>query len=329
MRAESCLVLLACICLLGRASSAAAPAADACVADSARGCATSELPASSPASAHPYATMALLRKVPADSLFVSEPDPSWFGNGPNPSSNPHWTNKNWLKSRFHFSFAEYHDRARSQFGVLRVMNDDLVQPVRGFGTHPHANMEICTYIVSGDLTHQDSMGTRETLGPRGIQFMTAGTGVRHSEFNTDDTHPLRFIQMWMVPRSRNLEPNYGSMVGDRERQHNKWAHLVADVKNTSADTPVKINQDANIWVTELDEGKESTFELREGRQAYILCLEGATTLTAASAASGTSAQEKLVAHDATQAFGAATLTFAATGSEGVHVLMVEMAAAPL
>merc|ERR1712146_362284 len=90
------------------------------------------------------------------------------------------------------------------------------------------------------------------------------------EFNTDDTHPLRFIQMWMVPRSRNLEPNYGSMVGDRERQHNKWAHLVADVKNTSADTPVKINQDANIWVTELDEGKEGTFVLREGRQAYIL-----------------------------------------------------------
>eukprot|EP00730_Choanoeca_flexa_P000083 TRINITY_DN10037_c0_g1_i2.p3 TRINITY_DN10037_c0_g1~~TRINITY_DN10037_c0_g1_i2.p3 ORF type:complete len:116 (+),score=28.54 TRINITY_DN10037_c0_g1_i2:190-537(+) len=81
-----------------------------------------------------------LNKVPADSLFVSEPDPSWFGNGPNPRNNKSWTNANWLKSRFHFSFAEYHDSQRSKFGILRVLNDDLVQPVRGFGTHPHSNM---------------------------------------------------------------------------------------------------------------------------------------------------------------------------------------------
>eukprot|EP00045_Choanoeca_perplexa_P013766 m.157029 g.157029 ORF g.157029 m.157029 type:complete len:318 (-) comp16449_c0_seq11:2316-3269(-) len=271
-----------------------------------------------PSSFRVLSTMAgALNKVPADSLFVSEPDPSWFGNGHNPKDDKNWTNGNWLKSRFHFAFAEYRDPKRSQFGILRVMNDDLVQPARGFGTHPHSNMEICTYIVNGSLSHQDSMGTKETLGPRGIQFMTAGTGVRHSEFNEDPTNPLRFIQMWMVPRAQFLPPNYGSMCGDKERQHNQWAHLVADVRNESADTPVKINQDGNIFVTELDAGKQVEYELKDDRQAYILCLEGSMEL------SSSSVSEQLVAHDACKAFGATKLIVQA-GDQGVHVLMVEM-----
>ena len=116
-----------------------------------------------------------------------------FGNGQNPSNDPAWTNNNWLKSRFHFSFAEYHNPKNSSYGVLRVMNDDLVQPKRGFGTHPHRNMEIITYIVHGKLTHKDSMGSAECLGRGSIQFMTAGKGVSHSEYN-DTEKPLRFIQ---------------------------------------------------------------------------------------------------------------------------------------
>ena len=103
------------------------------------------------------------------------------------------------QSRFHVSFAEYRSAERSQYGVLRVLNDDLVQPARGFGTHPHSNMEICTYIVEGSLTHADSMGTRETLGRGAVQFMTAGTGVRHSEHNLDAAAPLRFIQVRRRP----------------------------------------------------------------------------------------------------------------------------------
>ena len=139
-------------------------------------------------------TMALVKVIPNNKLFVTEPDPRWFGNGGNPGFHPKWTNENWLKSRFHFSFAEYHNPVNSNFGVLRVMNDDLVQPDRGFGTHPHRNMEILTYIVHGELTHQDSMGTKESLGRGSIQFMTAGTGVQHSEFNHSKEKPLRFIQ---------------------------------------------------------------------------------------------------------------------------------------
>merc|ERR1719263_1909714 len=132
-----------------------------------------------------------LNKVDANSLFITEPDPRMFGNGPNERSNAAWTNENWLKSRFHFSFAEYHDRSRSNFGVLRVLNDDLVQPARGFGTHPHRDMEIVTYVVRGSLTHKDSMGTSETLGRGSIQFMTAGTGIQHSEHNLDPSADLR------------------------------------------------------------------------------------------------------------------------------------------
>merc|ERR1711871_391010 len=105
-----------------------------------------------------------IKKVPESKLFTSEPPPDWFGNRQNEQGNSNWTNANWLKSRFHFSFAEYSNRRNENFGVLRVMNDDLVQPARGFGTHPHRDMEIFTYIVEGELTHADSMGTDETLG---------------------------------------------------------------------------------------------------------------------------------------------------------------------
>lgn len=182
--------------------------------------------------------------VPRERLFVSEPDPQWFGNDPNPQPSKalNWTNENWLKSRFHFNFAEY-GHGPSDFGVLRVMNDDLVQPKRGFGPHPHRDMEILTFILKGSLTHKDSTGTQETLGCGGIQYMTAGSGVVHSEQNLHH-EPLRFIQCWVLPRERGLKPRYGSMAGDavaEASRHGKWSHVVSDVL-TRASTPVKIQQ---------------------------------------------------------------------------------------
>lgn len=213
-----------------------------------------------------------IQVVPSDRLYVSEPDPSWFGNGPNPRDDPAWTNKNWLKSRFHFSFAEYSSAANTNFGALRVMNDDLVQPKRGFGTHPHSNMEIITYIVEGELTHQDSMGTKESLGRGSIQFMTAGKGIRHSEFNHGDK-PLRFIQTWIQPDSYGLTPNYGSCRGAAEARKNKLQHLVSDKSNQST-TPVKIHQDVDAYASELDLGAKVELSLASGKQAYLLCIEG-------------------------------------------------------
>lgn len=133
-------------------------------------------------------------KVPHAQLFVSAPNPALFGNGRNTPTAAGWDAPNWLTSRFHFSFAEWGE-GKSRFGCLRVLNDDRVQPARGFGTHGHGDMEIVTYIVEGELTHQDSMGTAETLGRGAVQFMTAGQGVRHSEHNRSADKPLRFIQV--------------------------------------------------------------------------------------------------------------------------------------
>mmetsp|Transcript_8436 Transcript_8436/g.13962 ORF Transcript_8436/g.13962 Transcript_8436/m.13962 type:complete len:383 (+) Transcript_8436:195-1343(+) len=219
------------------------------------------------------ASSANIRVISNDKLHVSEPDPSWFGNGPNKKDDPAWTNSNWLKSRFHFSFAEYSKSGNQRFGKLRVMNDDLVQPHTGFGQHSHANMEIITYVVHGGLYHKDSMGTKETLDRGAIQFMTAGTGVRHEEFNHEDT-PLRFIQTWIVPRSQGLKPNYGSSGGSLKGRKNQFQHLVSDTKNANVSTPVEINQNVDVFATELDLAKKLEVELPEGRMAYLLCVEG-------------------------------------------------------
>ncbi|KAJ8907264.1 hypothetical protein NDN08_007379 [Rhodosorus marinus] len=263
--------------------------------------------------------------VPKESLYVSEPDPAWFGNGQNDSSNARWTNANWLKSRFHFSFAE-NMSGKPKFGVLRVLNDDLVQPSRGFGTHPHSNMEIVTYVVDGELTHKDSMGTSESLGRGSIQFMTAGTGVMHSEYNDDDEKPLRFIQMWILPRKRGLEPNYGSYRGGScHDAKDKWVHLVSSVES-EADAKAKVNQDVNIYGTELSEaGKKLDLDFGPDRQVYVLAIEGSLTvdLEGASAA-------KLNQQDAAEIVSTSAkiqkLEFSSV--EGpAHVLVVEMARA--
>lgn len=163
-----------------------------------------------------------LRKIPEAALGKSEPPPQWFGNKANEVSNTNWTNKNWLKSRFHFSFAEYDNPRNQNFGVLRVLNDDLVQPARGFGAHPHRGVEICTYIVEGDLTHKDSMGTEETLSRGAVQFMSAGRGVQHSEQNLNEYKPLRFVQIWINTQQPNISPKYGSFVGDFNDRQNRW-----------------------------------------------------------------------------------------------------------
>ncbi|KAA8491233.1 putative quercetin 2,3-dioxygenase [Porphyridium purpureum] len=264
-----------------------------------------------------------VRKVAEDMLYVSEPNPMYFGNpsNENMSSNPRWTNANWLKSRFHFSFAEYMSRSNSNFGVLRVMNDDLVQPARGFGSHPHRNMEICTFVVDGELTHQDSMGTAETLGPNSIQFMTAGTGVVHAERNMSPEEPLRFIQMWIVPRRSGLEPNYGSMRGDKcNWAPNTWQHLVSDVERKDAATPVQINQDANVFVAQVESGCSVPLRIEDDRQAYFLQVRGSVAIqNTASAASAVLKQ-----HEAAELEGALDLSVVAQGEDGALCLVVEM-----
>jgi len=255
------------------------------------------------------------QKVSQSALFVSEPSPHMFGNPPNAVNDSSWTNKNWLKSRFHFSFAEYHNPKRARFGAMRVMNDDLVQPQRGFGQHSHRDAEIVTYVIEGELTHQDSMGTKETLGPGSVQFMTAGSGVSHSEHNLNASKPLRFIQMWFDPRRRGLKPNYGSLCGSKVDMADKWAHLVSDVEQSSMQTPIKLNQDIQLYVADIKANKSLDFCLKDGRMAYILCMEGKAAIK------GSHGEETLDRHEAAHVVAANNMTI----SGPAHCMMIEMA----
>lgn len=263
----------------------------------------------------------MLRKVSRDALFVSTPPPSWFGNGPNPESDPHWTQPDWLTSRFHFAFAEYRNPRNSQFGVLRVCNDDIVQPARQFGKHPHRDMEIATYVVDGELTHEhEAKGSaaRESLGRGSVQYMSAGTGVTHSEANESPENICRFLQLWILPRRSGLPVKYGGWAGNLESRLNRFQHLVQDVENPEKTAPIEINQDANIFVAEFDKS-DLSFDIAQGRQAYMVNIEGETELSC----NGT--VETFQQHDAAEIKGAGTCIFKSTGTCKSHVLIVEMA----
>ena len=184
------------------------------------------------------------------------------------------SNLGWLQSIFHFSFADYQNPKNINFGVLRVINDDLIAPNEGFDMHPHKDMEIISYILDGELTHKDSMGNERTLSRGHIQYMSAGTGVFHSEHNFGrDT--LRILQIWIFPDKRNYTPNYGDSMFDWNLRVNLWLKVVS---GKDGDAPIKINQDANIYVLELSEGNEIDFPVNKGRQAYLVQAEGSSTI---------------------------------------------------
>ncbi len=185
--------------------------------------------------------------------------------------------RGWLKSIFHFSFAEYRNPDNINFGVLRVLNDDTVQPRSGFDTHPHRDMEIISYVISGELTHGDNMGNKRTLGRGDVQYMSAGTGITHSEMNNAGG-PLRFLQIWIIPDGQGYRPRYGDKRLPWDERIGKWLHIVSPETGTA---PIKIHQDADIYVTELAGGRELSLPLEKNRQAYIVVIEGAAEINGA------------------------------------------------
>lgn len=182
--------------------------------------------------------------------------------------------RGWLHSIFHFSFAEYYNPDNIQFGALRVVNDDIFDAGNGFGTHPHQNMEIVSYVVDGTLTHQDSMGNKRELTRGQVQYMSAGTGVTHSELNLTDA-PARFLQIWIHPDKNGHTPNYGDYRFPWEDREGKWLSIVS---GKDGEAPVKIHQDMHIYVTSLDAGKELSHTLCKDRQAYLIQIEGNGTV---------------------------------------------------
>ncbi len=176
----------------------------------------------------------------------------------------------WTDTRFHFSFSNYYDPSNISFGKLRVINDDVIEPNYGFDTHPHNDMEILTYVVNGELTHKDSMGHERVVKRGGIQYMSAGTGVSHSEHNFG-TDRLRLLQIWIYPDRDGHTPHYGDHHFKQEDRSGKLLHIVS---SKNGDARVKINQDANIYVTELEPGEDIMFLVNPNRQAYVVQIEG-------------------------------------------------------
>ena len=179
----------------------------------------------------------------------------------------------WLDSHFHFSFAEYYNPENMQFGVLRVVNDDIVQPGTGFDTHPHRDMEIISYVVDGELTHADSMRNKQTLTRGQVQYMSAGTGVTHSEYNLSK-HLLRFLQIWILPDKRDYDPNYGDFRFAWADRNDKWLSIASGVDNEGSAAPIRIHADINMYAANIAQGNSLDFKVGPGRQAYMILVEG-------------------------------------------------------
>jgi hypothetical protein len=156
----------------------------------------------------------------------------------------------WLKTYHSFSFAEYHDPNNENWGALRVFNDDYVAGGAGFPTHPHRDMEIVTYVLSGELAHRDSMDNHGVVGPGGVQFMSAGTGVRHSEFNNQADETLHLVQMWVLPGKLGTAPSYGQRDYTVDDRRNRWLTIVSGEEGV--DAPIRITQKATFSVTRLE-----------------------------------------------------------------------------
>ena len=190
-----------------------------------------------------------------------------------PKENMGKSNLGWLESRFHFSFAEYRNPNNMNFGVLRVLNDDIVHPESGFDTHPHANMEIISYVINGEITHKDSMGNSETLKRGEVQYLSAGDGIYHSEHNLHKSEDLRLLQIWIIPPFAGLPRLYGSHQYKEEERQNRLLNIVSSQKG---DSKIKIYQDINIFVSELD--KELDFKIQKDRQVYFVQIEGSSNI---------------------------------------------------
>ncbi|SHH40159.1 hypothetical protein SAMN02745245_01230 [Anaerosphaera aminiphila DSM 21120] len=181
------------------------------------------------------------------------------------------SNEHWLDSFHHFSFSSYYNPDNINFGVLRVLNDDMVAPTTGFNTHPHKDMEIISYVVDGELTHADSMDNKRVLKRGQVQYMSAGTGVTHSEHNYGH-NILRFLQIWIFPDKEGYIPNYGDVLFDFEDRVNKWMPIASGSGDSTF--PIQVHADVNVYATYLTPGDSIDFKVGKDRQAYLVAVEG-------------------------------------------------------
>lgn len=221
-------------------------------------------------------------------------------------------NHGWLDSYHSFSFANYYDPAHMGYRSLRVINEDRIAAGRGFGSHPHRDMEILTYVLSGKLAHKDSMGHVEVLGPNEIQRMSAGTGVVHSEFNGSETEPVHLLQIWIEPQSNGTEPGYEQLKFDASEKLDRFRLLASSKPVAGAAT---INQDASVSVAELTPGKSLSYPLGSGRHAWLQVIRGEVVVNG----------KTLSAGDAVAADKETHLEIGAHGPTNSEVLLFDLA----
>lgn len=181
----------------------------------------------------------------------------------------------WLKSCHSFSFGDYYDPAHQNFGALRVINEDWIAGGAGFPPHPHRDMEIVTYILSGAIAHQDSTGGGGVIRPGEIQRMSAGAGVIHSEFNASRTEECHLLQIWIMPSARGIAPGYEQKTIDPASVTNRWGRIAAPQPGPNE---VRLVQDAEIWAARLDAGVGVTHSLKAGRRAWVQVAKGEVAL---------------------------------------------------
>ena len=178
----------------------------------------------------------------------------------------------WLRSNHTFSFANYHNPERMHFGVLRVLNDDFVEGGKGFGTHPHNNMEIISIPLDGDLKHEDSMGNSGIIKQGDVQVMSAGKGIKHSEFNKNTDKPVKFLQIWLFPNKKDVEPRYDQMTFKTEDRKNKFQQVLSP---NEKDEGVWIHQDAWFHLGQLDKNEKTGYRLKKsGNGIYAFIIDG-------------------------------------------------------
>jgi redox-sensitive bicupin YhaK (pirin superfamily) len=233
----------------------------------------------------------MLQKIPSESIYFAD-----YG---------------WHTGRFHFSFADYDDPENTNFGVLRALNDFVLQPGSGFDTHPHQEMEIISYCVHGELTHGDSLGNNNTMQGGDVQYLRAGSGITHSEMNETRDRFLRFFQIWITPNEDGLQPKFDYQQFFSLASPNKLQHVVSGGDKEGV---IQIAQDANIYAGRLIKLENMAYTNWAGRQSYMTCLEGKLTVN----------EIELGKHDALKVLGEEVLTLSA--QEDCHFLLVEMAA---
>jgi redox-sensitive bicupin YhaK (pirin superfamily) len=220
------------------------------------------------------------------------------------------TNLGWLDSRHSFSFGDYYNPKEMGFGSLRVVNEDRVRPGGGFGTHGHRDMEIISYVIDGALEHKDSIGTGSVIRPGDVQRMSAGTGIRHSEFNHSDEQPVHFLQIWLIPERAGIKPGYEQK---RFSDAEKRGRLRLIASRDGRDGSVTIHQDADIFASILDKDAAVTHTIAEGRKVWVQVVRGTIDMNG----------QELRAGDGARAEDVATLTITARADDS-EVLLFDL-----